>query len=93
LVQHIQVTDDAERAARQYLDAVAEVIPDELIPTVNDVLESPYCLSGTVDEIVTKIQRLRDSWDFTRYTVRTLEPLINVIGSPNSSEADPSLNR
>jgi alkanesulfonate monooxygenase SsuD/methylene tetrahydromethanopterin reductase-like flavin-dependent oxidoreductase (luciferase family) len=83
LVQHIQVTDDAERAARQYLDAVAEVIPDELIPTVNDVLESPYCLIGTVDEIVTKIQRLRDRWGFTRYTVRTLEPLINVIGSPN----------
>ena len=83
LVQHISVTDDAEKSAQSYIDAAAAVIPAELLPTVTDVLECPYCLVGTVNEIATKVMRLRDRWGFTRYTVRSLNPLIDVIATLN----------
>jgi len=81
LVQHVEITDDAERSARRYLDAASTVIPDELLPTIGDLLECPYVLIGTADEIVTKLRRLRNRWGFTRYTVRSLDPLVEVIAA------------
>lgn len=55
------------------------MIPDELLPAVEDVLECPYVLAGTVDEITGKLQRLEQRWGFTRFTVRSLEPAAQVV--------------
>jgi len=80
LVQHVEITDDAEGAVRRYLDQAAKVIPSELIPSVADVFECPYVLVGTADELVDKLRRLQRRWGFTRFTMRTLDPAAELIG-------------
>src|SRR5437879_15740 len=74
LVQHSEVTDAPEGAARRYLDHAATVVPLELLPSVTELLDCPYALIGTTRELVAKLHRLRDRWGFTRYTVRAPEP-------------------
>jgi probable F420-dependent oxidoreductase len=79
LVQHVDVTDDAEAALRRYLDQVGNVVPAEMMPSVEDALECPYVLVGTVEELLGKLRRLHDRWGFTRFTVRTLEPAAELV--------------
>jgi probable F420-dependent oxidoreductase len=79
LVQHLELTDDAEHAARRYLNQAAGVLPAELLPTVGELLECPYVLIGSPHEIAAKIGQLRRRWGFTRFTVRSLDPLIEVL--------------
>lgn len=79
LVQHVDVTDDAETAVRRYLDQAGKVIPAEMIPSIEDVLECPYVLVGTVEEILGKLRQLRDRWGFTRFTVRSLKAAAELV--------------
>lgn len=81
LVQHLELTDDAEGAGRRFLAAAAGVIPAELLPTVEELLECPYVLIGSAEDLAAKVRGLRDRWGFTRYTVRSLEPLVEVIAA------------
>ena len=81
LVQHVEITADAEAAAHRYLHAASEVIPGEFLPTVPDLLECPYALIGTAREIATKIRRLHDRWGFSHYTVRSVDPMIDVFAA------------
>jgi probable F420-dependent oxidoreductase len=70
LVQLVEVTDDAERAATRFLTSAAERLPRETLPTVAELLAGPFVLIGTVTEIVEQLIAARTRWGFTRYTVR-----------------------
>lgn len=63
LVQHVQITDDAEQAAA----AVSEHIPGS---SVDDLLHTPFVWIGTITEIVDRLRRFRDELGLNRYTIR-----------------------
>jgi probable F420-dependent oxidoreductase len=63
LVQIMEITDDAEKAAAPHAD--------EIGMSVSDLLAAPFVLIGTVDEIRASIERHEKRWGITRYAVRT----------------------
>lgn len=62
LVQHLEVTDDAEGVAARLTERVPSA-------TAADILGAPYVLIGTVPEIVKEIRGHRERWGFDRYVV------------------------
>lgn len=58
LVQRVVVTDDARSAAAELAEPWPEL-------SVEDVLESPYLLVGTVDEMVAALRARRERWGFS----------------------------
>lgn len=79
LVQHVALTDDAEREAGRFRSLAAGVLPEAVLPTVADLIACPYFLIGTVDEITTKLRGLSQRWGFTRFTVRALDATAAII--------------
>jgi probable F420-dependent oxidoreductase len=63
LVQFVKVTDDRLAVAEQLRRE------DDETMTVEEVMETPYVLFGTVDEMAAQILRNRDRYGFTYYTV------------------------
>jgi probable F420-dependent oxidoreductase len=63
LVQHLAITDRRDAAAA----AIAKRIEGA---TPADVLESPYVLVGTLDELVAEIAQHHERWGFSSYVVR-----------------------
>jgi probable F420-dependent oxidoreductase len=63
LVQHVELTDDAEAAARQLVSRVRGL-------TVDQVLTAPFVWVGTPAEIADRIRSHRDRWGITSYVVR-----------------------
>jgi probable F420-dependent oxidoreductase len=63
LVQFVKVTDDRRAVAEQLRRE------DDETMTVEEVMETPYVLFGTVDEMAAQILRNRDRYGFTHYTV------------------------
>lgn len=63
LVQHIEIADDAERAAAELADGVPGA-------TANDLLEAPFVWIGTVDEIRNGLQRHQNGLGIDSYMVR-----------------------
>ncbi|MFI9503013.1 TIGR03621 family F420-dependent LLM class oxidoreductase [Nocardia sp. NPDC052566] len=63
LVQHVEITDDAEAAA----DRLRADITDA---SVEDLLAAPYVLIGTVEDLVAEVRDHEKRWGFTRYVVR-----------------------
>ena len=56
--------------------------PSQPAPTMSDLVETPYVLVGSEDEILHQLRANRDRWGITRYTVRTealdaLAPIID----------------
>lgn len=62
LVHHVRITDDRQGAARAF---AAEV---ELETAA--VLNVPYVLIGTIEQIVDQLRTARDRWGITRWVVR-----------------------
>lgn len=62
LVQQLTITNDREAA-------VAEFAERAELP-VQRLLEVPYVLAGTVEQIAAELQRYRARWGITRYVVR-----------------------
>jgi probable F420-dependent oxidoreductase len=73
LVQVVEITDDGERS----LDELAERLGGAM--SVDELVEIPYALIGTVDEIVAKILRCRDRWGISYFAVRELDAFGDVI--------------
>jgi alkanesulfonate monooxygenase SsuD/methylene tetrahydromethanopterin reductase-like flavin-dependent oxidoreductase (luciferase family) len=73
LVQHVEVTDDAEAALAEMAERTG-LSADEL-------RQVPYVLAGTEDEIVASIREHERRWGITRYAVRrpALEALAGVM--------------
>ncbi|MCC5947448.1 MAG: TIGR03621 family F420-dependent LLM class oxidoreductase [Nitriliruptoraceae bacterium] len=63
LVQHVEITTDAEAAAA----ALTQRIPGL---TVEQVLAAPFVWVGTADRIAEQLRGYRDRWGITRYVVR-----------------------
>ena len=54
-------------------------LPPEAVPSVADAHASPYTLVGTVTDIAAKVEAIRERWGISRYTVRSLEPIAELI--------------
>ncbi|MFG1793733.1 TIGR03621 family F420-dependent LLM class oxidoreductase [Nocardia sp. NPDC049149] len=63
LVQHVEITDDAEAACARF----AEDIPTT---GVAELLAAPYVLIGTVDELVDELRGHQKRWGFDRFVMR-----------------------
>ncbi|WP_378742537.1 TIGR03621 family F420-dependent LLM class oxidoreductase [Nocardia brasiliensis] len=63
LVQHVEITDDAEAACARF----AADIPTT---SVAELLSAPYVLIGTVDELVTELREHQKRWGFNRFVMR-----------------------
>jgi len=73
LVQVVEITDDAERS----LDTVAEMLGEGV--SRPDLVDLPYVLIGTVDEVAAKIIRCRNRWGITYFAVRACDEFAPVI--------------
>jgi probable F420-dependent oxidoreductase len=68
LIQRVVVTNDRRKAAEDLAGRWMQLSPEE-------VLESPYVLIGTVDEIIEDIQACRERWGISYYTI--FEPYVD----------------
>jgi len=66
LVQRVIVTDDRRRAAAEL---AAEWKARTAALTAEELLEAPYVLLGTVDQLVEGLQRRRERWGLSYYVV------------------------
>jgi probable F420-dependent oxidoreductase len=60
LVQRVVVTNDRRRAAEELTSRWTQLTPDE-------ILQSPYVLIGTVDQMVEDLRARRERWDISYY--------------------------
>jgi probable F420-dependent oxidoreductase len=72
LVQRVVVTEDRRSAAEEIASQIEGL-------SVEDALETPYMALGTHDEIAAHLQRCRERWGISYYTVRDLEGFAPVI--------------
>jgi probable F420-dependent oxidoreductase len=63
LVQHVEITDDAQAAARQLTDRVSGL-------TVEQVLAAPFVWVGTADEIASQLRDHLQRFGISRYVIR-----------------------
>jgi probable F420-dependent oxidoreductase len=82
LVQAVVVTDDRKGAAEERVaewrgaSEAALATDPRAVPTVDELLETPYVLIGTPDEIAAQLRRSRERWGFSYVTVH--EPYMRV---------------
>ena len=62
LVQLVVVTNDRRQAAEELTGRWTQLTPDE-------ILQSPYVLIGTIDQMVEDLQTYRDRWGISYYVV------------------------
>ena len=74
LVQRVEVTDHRRIAAEDLAHRWPQLSPA-------DILQSPYVLLGSVDQIVEDLQRRRECWGFSYYVVfeRDMETFAPVV--------------
>jgi probable F420-dependent oxidoreductase len=70
LVQRVVVTDDRVKAADELTSRWTQLTPDE-------ILQSPFVLIGTVDQMVEDLQARRDRWGISYYVVQ--EPYLDAL--------------
>ncbi len=68
LVQQVVVVDDRRRAAEELARRWNQLAPDE-------ILDSPYVLVGTVDQIIEELRTHRQRWGISYFTI--FEPYIS----------------
>ena len=69
LVQRVVVTDDRRKTAEELTGRWTQLTPDE-------ILQSPYVLVGTIDQIVEDLQARRERWGISYYVI--FEPYMDV---------------
>jgi probable F420-dependent oxidoreductase len=70
LVQKVEITSDRMGAAGAYRATLSELLPEHTVPSIETLLDTPFVLIGTVDEIVAQLRRHAARWGFSRYTIR-----------------------
>jgi alkanesulfonate monooxygenase SsuD/methylene tetrahydromethanopterin reductase-like flavin-dependent oxidoreductase (luciferase family) len=63
LVQHVEITDDAQRAA----EGLADLIPGA---SAGDLLATPFMWIGTPDQIAAQVVESQTRWGINRYVIR-----------------------
>jgi probable F420-dependent oxidoreductase len=84
LIQHVRVTDNRHQGVEEILAAYASWPPDLIVNvprSTEEILEAPYCLIGTVAQIVEQLQERRERYGISYITVHggfteTLAPVI-----------------
>jgi probable F420-dependent oxidoreductase len=72
LIQHVVVTDNRRQGAEQILAAYASWPPDLVVnvpQSAEEILDVPYCLVGTVPQIVEQLQERRERFGISYITV------------------------
>ncbi len=69
LVQKVEITEDPDSAVDAYRALVDEV-SGERAPTIVDLVDTPFVLIGTEDQIADQLRANRSRWGLTRYTTR-----------------------
>ncbi len=72
LVQAVIITDDREKAA-------AQLVRDHWVPTIADVLATPFVALGTADEIAEHLVACRERWGISYFSVRDVQSFAPVI--------------
>jgi hypothetical protein len=62
LVQRVVVTDDRRKAAEELASRWTQLNPEE-------ILQSPYVLIGTVDQLVEDLQARRERWGISYHVI------------------------
>jgi hypothetical protein len=70
LVQRVIVTDDRRKAAEELTRRWAQL-------SVEEILQSPYALIGTVDQLVEELQARRMRWGLSYFV--THAPYVNAL--------------
>ena len=70
LVQRVGVVDARVDVLASFREELVGLMGAELVPSLSDLLETPYLLVGTEDEILDQLCRQDARWGITRYTVR-----------------------
>jgi hypothetical protein len=68
LVQRVVVTDDRSKAAEELTSRWSQLTPGE-------ILQSPYVLIGTVDQMVEDLKLRRERWGISYYVI--FEPYLD----------------
>jgi probable F420-dependent oxidoreductase len=63
LVQIVEITNDTTTVAERVAQTAPGLTPD-------DVLDAPYALIGTTDEVADSVDQHNERWGFTSYVVR-----------------------
>jgi probable F420-dependent oxidoreductase len=79
LVQRVVVTDDRQQAAEELAQQWTALTPDE-------ILQTPYLLIGTVDQMAEALHERRERWGFSyvvvhEWSLDTLAPVVARLGS------------
>ena len=72
LIQHVRVTDSRRQGVEEILATYASWPPDLVVnvpQSTEEILEAPYCLVGTVAQIVEQLQERRDRYGISYITV------------------------
>jgi alkanesulfonate monooxygenase SsuD/methylene tetrahydromethanopterin reductase-like flavin-dependent oxidoreductase (luciferase family) len=72
LVQHVRITDDPRQAAEDVLASYASWPPGLVVNVPQrggELLEAPYCLIGTVAQVVEQLQERRERYGISYITV------------------------
>jgi probable F420-dependent oxidoreductase len=77
LVQFVAVTDNRLRAAEKFCQHVLDRSGQALL-SPSDIVDCPFVLIGTIEEISAQIQRCHERWGISRWTVRS--PDLDAIG-------------
>jgi hypothetical protein len=72
LVQRVVITEDRHAAAQEIASNVEGL-------ELKDALETPYLALGTHQQIADHLERCRERWGITYFTVRDLEGFAPVI--------------
>ena len=72
LVQRVVVTDDRRRAAEELASRWTQLSPEE-------ILQSPYVLIGTVDQIIEDLQARLKRWGISYYVI--FEPYVDALAA------------
>ncbi len=73
LVQKVETTDDRRSAAESYRRRLGTVLDETLLPSVEDLLDTPFVLFGTDQEIVSQLRRNLERWGISRYTIKAAD--------------------
>ena len=68
-MQRVVVTDNPRQAAEELANRWTQL-------SVEEILQSPYALIGTVDHLVEELRRRRDRWGISYYVI--FEPYMDV---------------
>jgi probable F420-dependent oxidoreductase len=63
LVQHVEITDDPERAA----SGIAQLVPGT---SIEDILRAPFLWIGTPEQIASQVLASKERWGINRYVIR-----------------------